>query len=227
MCIPSKTNKTLEYGFSFYLMKDEIIFIDDEEMVSKVIEKTHFQKPKKTFSVERFLYEILTEIVEEDFLFLEKLETEISDIEEQVLKKSTENFNYKMIQINKNISRFYKYYSQLINIGEIMIENNAGSFFRLYTEKMRRLKDEAQILREYNMQVLPSLYSKRLGMLSAFFFRPTPFSHLFPVMSLLPSANLLMVSRQLFSHLLQRVVDVSTSKLSSSSLFSRLDSPPL
>ena len=34
----------------------------------------------------------------------------------------------------------------------------------------------------------------------------------------LPSANLLMVSRQLFSHLLHLVVDVSTSKLSSSSL---------
>ena len=160
ICVPSKTNLAEEYGFSYYVMMDEVIFIDDGNIVSEMIKRVHFQKSKKTLSVEKLLYEVLSEIVEEDFLFLEEIETEISDIEEQILNKSSENFNYKMIQINKNISRFYKYYSQLINMGEILVENNAGSFFKLYTERMRRLKDETQILREYNMQVQDIYHSE-------------------------------------------------------------------
>ena len=46
-------------------------------------------------------------------------------------------------------------------------------------------------------------------MLSAFFFRPTPFSHLFPVMNLLPFENLFMVRRQLFVHPLHLVMELS------------------
>ena len=46
-------------------------------------------------------------------------------------------------------------------------------------------------------------------MLSAFFFRPTPFSHLFPVMNLLPFENLFIVRRQLFVHPLHLVMELS------------------
>lgn len=158
--IPSKLDLNSENGIYFYIMKEEIIFIDDENIVSPLIEKIQSQKTKKDYTLERFLYEFLTSLVEEDFLFLEKIETEISDIEEQILKKSRENFNQKMIKINKNISRFYKYYSQLINLGELLLENKMGVYFNLYTEKVLRLKDETQILREYNMQVQDIYHSE-------------------------------------------------------------------
>ena len=160
MLIPSKDNQTLENAFYFYVMKDEIIFIDNENIVKPLIEKTGLLNHEKTHTLERFLFDFLTVILEEDFLFLEKIETEISDIENIILEKSLENFNLKMININKNISRFYKYYSQLINIGEVLIENKMGSIFKLYTERVQRLKDETQILREYNIQVQDIYHSE-------------------------------------------------------------------
>ena len=49
-------------------------------------------------------------------MFLQKLEKEISMIEELVLRGNCPEFNRKMLFIKKKISRFYRYYTQLADV---------------------------------------------------------------------------------------------------------------
>lgn len=70
------------------------------------------------------------------------------------------NFNYRMLQLKKEISRFYRYYSQLADLGENLYENELDFFgkkeaasFRIFADRAARLQEETQVLREYAMQV--------------------------------------------------------------------------
>jgi len=102
----------------------------------------------------------LVSFIEDDLHYLELFEHEISKVEEDILNANYNEFNYKMLSIKKEISRLYRYYSQLTALGESLSENEMDFFgkdevatFRVFTERASRLQFEAQLLREYAMQV--------------------------------------------------------------------------
>lgn len=98
--------------------------------------------------------------MEEDLLFLQNLEREIAVIEELVLKGSCPGFNVKMLGLKKRIAKFYRYYTQLADVGQELLDNEMEFFgkeelqmFDRYRDRVVRLAGETQILRDYAMQV--------------------------------------------------------------------------
>ena len=90
-------------------------------------------------------------LLEEDILYLAELERGIAEMEEVVLRGDTDHFNYRMLEMKKEISRLYCYYSQLADAGEILCEQHKIS--KIFTGRIQRLWQETQVLREYAMQV--------------------------------------------------------------------------
>ncbi|WP_162300573.1 magnesium transporter CorA family protein [Anaerosacchariphilus polymeriproducens] len=160
LCILDKVNLKKSTGFAFYIQEGRIIFIDDTGFVSASVENIAKIRKRREYSMERFLYDFLLLLIENDLQHLITLEREISKIEEEVLIRKSENFNGRMSIIKKEIARLYRYYSQLSDVGEGLTENENDYFakndittFKVFTDRVTRLRSEALVLREYAMQV--------------------------------------------------------------------------
>ena len=81
-------------------------------------------------------------------------------MEDAALFGTLENFNSHMIAFRKEVLTLFHYYSQLFDIGVVLQEDENGLFrkeerqlFRLFAERINRLREETQLLREYSTQV--------------------------------------------------------------------------
>ncbi|WP_312648343.1 magnesium transporter CorA family protein [Aminipila sp.] len=167
--IPRKREHNENTGFAFYILENKLIFIDDTDLVKKSIEKIMYNKLRKGYTVERFLYDFLVSLIEDDVLYLAEIEKDITKMEELILAREVEDFNYKMLGLKKEISRLYRYYSQLTDLGEGLFDNEMDFFgkddiatFRIFTDRVARLQSETQVLREYAMQV-QEVYQSEIG----------------------------------------------------------------
>lgn len=158
--IPVKKKEKRQHTFHMYLLPGKIIFVDEGEIVTETVEKIVKRGMGKQYSPDRFLGEFLMSFIEEDTLYLAELERTIAELEEAVLRQDTRNFNYEMLGLKKEISRFYCYYGQMINLGEVLSEDGVdymdigeGRGCQLFMERCQRLQQEIQVLREYAMQV--------------------------------------------------------------------------
>ncbi|QHI71616.1 magnesium transporter CorA family protein [Aminipila terrae] len=167
--IPRKREKSQNISFAFYILENKLIFIDDTGLVKKSIERITSGKLRKGYTVERFLYDFLVSLIEEDVVYLAEIEKDITKMEEAILKREVEDFNYRMLGLKKEISRMYRYYSQLTDLGESLFDNEMDFFgkddiatFRIFADRVARLQGETQVLREYAMQV-QEVYQSEIG----------------------------------------------------------------
>lgn len=158
--VPSKTKGHRDVTFAIYITENRVIILDDDGEAEDMVKQIASSSLRKDYSLERFIYDFLLSFINSDLLFLEKLERDIAVIEEDVLDGRAEKFSYRMLYLKKVIARFYHYYIQLKVIGDELSANEDNFFseddvktFNMYADKMERLADETQLLREYAMQV--------------------------------------------------------------------------
>ena len=158
--IPPKQENEVSRAFCMYLLPKKLVFIDNGGTAEAQMKKIAEKKIRSGYTLERFLYDFLAGLLEEDLLFLQNLEREIAVIEELVLKGSCPGFNVKMLGLKKRIAKFYRYYTQLADVGQELLDNEMEFFgkeelqmFDRYRDRVVRLAGETQILRDYAMQV--------------------------------------------------------------------------
>lgn len=168
--VPEKGKKEKHIEFALYIMKGKILLLDEEGKIEEQVQFVAKSAIHQEYTIERFLYDFLQSFISNDLLFLEAIEQEIANIEEDVLKGKADRFNYRMLPIKKVIARFYHYYSQLTEIGEEILDNQENFFdkedlqtFQIYSDRVCRLAGEAQLLREYAMQV-QEVYQSEIGL---------------------------------------------------------------
>lgn len=167
--VPPKEAGRREMSFSMYITKNRIIILDNDNEIDNVISRITNRSIHKDYTISRFLYDFFASFIENDLIFLEHIERDIAEIEEDVLEGRTEKISYRVLKIKKVIARFYHYYSQLMDIGDELSVNEEEFFddealrmFRVYTERVGRLSEETQQLREYAMQV-QDVYQSEIG----------------------------------------------------------------
>lgn len=149
--IPVKKKERRSFNFAVYILEDRLIFIEEDTKVREMIQKIQGRTGGGSYDMGEFLADFFMALIEEDILYLASLEREIADMEETVLQGETEHFHYRMLGIKKEISRLYCYYCQMTDVGEVLAgRKNACAGF---SERVDRMKQEAQSLREYAMQV--------------------------------------------------------------------------
>ena len=156
--------------FAFALDEKGIVFIDDTDTARGIIERIKNSRQWKIPCLERFLYDFLEQIVHEDLHLMEQFDTELVQIEQDILK-TTESRHLKEINlIRSDIRELRIHYEQLIDLVQELEENENGFFqeenlryFHLFSNRMARLYDTASSLRDYTMQ-LSDLYQSQLDL---------------------------------------------------------------
>ena len=136
-------------------MERKIIFIDDTGIVNKQMEGIRQARLRKGYTLERFLYDFLISLIDDDLLYLSSLEKKIAEMEERILEREDKEFNHEMLRMKKEISRMHRYYSQMADMGEMLHENEMDFFgedevtcFGVFTDRAGRRREETPVLRE-------------------------------------------------------------------------------
>ena len=149
-----------DYRFAFALDEKGIVFIDDsgkaEQMIREIKRTKRWRKP----SLERFLYDFLEEIVEDDLTIMERYEDELNQIEEAIVNSDEEGDISRVNEIHSDIRKLLAHYEQVIDMAQELEENENGFFteenlryIHLFMNLLARRHDSAASLRDYTMQV--------------------------------------------------------------------------
>ena len=159
--IPDRENiGSKDFRFAFALDEKGIVFIDDsgkaEQMINAIRRKKRWRKP----SLERFLYDFLEQIVENDLSVLERYEAELSRIEDSMLNTPEPENLGRVNEIYNDIRKLLVHYEQVIDMTQELEENENGFFseenlryIHLFMNLLARRHDSAASLRDYTIQV--------------------------------------------------------------------------
>jgi len=108
----------------------------------------------------QFLVMIFEMLIEDDVIYLQQQEEKLASIEEELLKKIPEHFYEIILQYRKRFSAYHAYYEQLVNLADAMqsdfgqiLTDKERSLWQLYANRVERLHDHVELLREYLVQI--------------------------------------------------------------------------
>ena len=160
--LPNRDNLESEYNtFAFALDEKGIVFIDDTYSTKEIIEEIEKLKRWREYSLERFIYDFLNQIIVDDQKLLKKYENEMDDMEAAILHDEVdENFPERLNEIRSDIRDLRNHYEQLFDLTEVFEENDNNFFskeniryFRLYANRIDRLRDMSTALRDHTIQI--------------------------------------------------------------------------
>ena len=167
--IPDRRNlQENAFCFAFALDEKGIVLIDDSgkagQMISEIRLRKHWREP----SLERFLYDLLEQIVDSDLDMMERYEQELSRIEDNILSSPNQDDLIRVNEIRGDIRELLIHYEQIIDMTQELEENENG-FFReenlrdmhLFMNRIMRRHDSAVSLRDHTIQVR-DLYNSQL-----------------------------------------------------------------
>ena len=160
--IPDRKNiGTKDYRFAFALDEKGIVFIDESGKAEQMIKDIRRKKRWRMPSLERFLYDFLEQIVENDLSVLESYEAELNLIEDSILINTLKPEDLVRVnEIHSDIRKLLIHYEQIIDMTHELEENENGFFseenlryIHLFMNLIARRHDSAASLRDYTMQV--------------------------------------------------------------------------
>lgn len=158
--IPSKINVFKKNNFDCIIFKNRIIFIDDNNYIDKIIENLFDNGNKNNYNLSKFFYEVLSQIIFKDLIFLEEVEEKLYKIENDIINDNFEKFNSRLSEVKKCLLVYYRHYSQLLTVCD-NIKGIENDFFEkdsirligLFSQRVDRLRSETELLREYSLQI--------------------------------------------------------------------------
>lgn len=159
--LPDRENiGSKEYCFAFALDEKGIVFIDDSGKAEQMIELIKRTKRWRKPSLERFLYDFLEQIVENDLLIMERYEEALNQIENEILNSKEKEEIGRINDIYNAIRKLLIHYEQLIDMAQELEENENGFFdednlryIHLFMNLLTRRHDSAASLRDHTIQV--------------------------------------------------------------------------
>lgn len=159
--IPSHTMNKSHSGFRYILSEERLIFIDDTGFALDRVRKMAETQSWKNPGVGVVFAGFLEMIISGDVAFITDMENQLIKLEEEVLESTArDEFNHIISRYRRKIMQFSNYYLQLSDVSSSFAGNDSEFFsegeqrlFQLFTERVNRLREETQMLREYSIQV--------------------------------------------------------------------------
>lgn len=144
-----------------YLVTEKrVVLVDDADFILPLMKHLVKEKRPTEQSVGRFLYDFFEQLIAKDLYKLEEIEDRAEQLEDQVLAHRLEEFSAPMTALRKETMAWFRYYSQLDDVACELRENENSFFtqeeemlFRMFEDRVIRLREESQLLREYCAQV--------------------------------------------------------------------------
>ncbi len=154
--------------FAFALDEKGLVLIDDEGTAQELIGRLSAKKKWRAPSLERFLYDFLEEIVMSDGTLLKSYDDRLAKLENGILGEMKNDPVPGINEVKNELLDLKAHYDQLIDLCQELEENENGFFkeenlryFRLVKERLERLRDRVNSLREYSSQIR-DLYETRI-----------------------------------------------------------------
>lgn len=158
--VPRRSPEGERVAFGYLLTRDRAVLCDDTGTAHAILKRMGKEKRWQENGPGRFFCEFLEQLLVRDFHHLEELEDQLSQLEDRVLAGELENFNAALSPLRKQALGWLRYYNQLDGMACELESNEIGLFspeeeqmFHMLEKRLIRLRDEAQLLREYCLQV--------------------------------------------------------------------------
>ena len=168
LALPRGGRDGARLGCGYLVTKSRVVLVDDSETMVTQLKRIVKEKRLTRKSVGRFLYDLFELLIARDLHHLEEIEDRAGKLEDCVLAGELDDFSAPMSTLRKETMAWYRYYSQLDDVACELRENENGFFsaeecgmFRLFEERVIRLREESQLLREYCTQ-LQSLFQSEI-----------------------------------------------------------------
>ena len=168
LAIPIKHHPIKKRQLIFIVEKNKLTFIDDTDFTQKLLEDVMAKKYWKCPHLTCFLADFLETLIQNDLFYVEELENKISKLEVAALNGDISHFDHRMMTFRKELLTYHYFYSQLIDITDILLENennfldpNQLHLLEIFSRRVERLqniilmlKDSAtQVREEYQSQI--------------------------------------------------------------------------
>lgn len=158
-----------KFRLAFALDERGIVLIDADDYSLTLTEAIRTTRKWKFPSMERFLYDFLEQTIAPDHELLENIETNLNDIERQIMKGDIETLPVQLNDIRYGLLDLHTHYVHMIDLAQELEENENSFFhddnlryFRMFSERVQRHRDQVQELRDYIIQ-LRDLTSEQLS----------------------------------------------------------------
>ena len=159
--LPDRENlKERDFRFAFALDEKGVVFIDDTGRAEQMIDAIRRTKRWRQPSLERFLYDFLEQIVDDDLALMERYEAELNRIEDAIVSSKGKGDMVRVNEIRSDMRVLLVHYEQIIDMTQELEENENGFFseenmryIHLFMNLLARRRDFAVSLRDYTMQV--------------------------------------------------------------------------
>ena len=143
-----------------FFKKNLLLFICDKyPIIDDMISRTKSGEIKCA-SLSKMLYIFFDRLTSEDTYYIENIEQEIAELEEGLITSKKDNYLTKIIILRKKLLKIKRYYERFLNIAESIEENDNElidkktiKYFRMFTNRINRLYQGVNNLRDYVTQV--------------------------------------------------------------------------
>lgn len=157
-------------SFSFFIFKNFflVVVLDDEDKhINDVFNSSSDYVLERGVSITRLVYYFLSELISKDYEYIEELQEEIEELENHDSDEESVKFTNSFRQLSKELLLLRNYYDNLVGIGEELQMNHHSIFeqddmryFEIFTNRIERLSDNVQVLRELLNQANEAHQSK-------------------------------------------------------------------
>lgn len=147
-------------SLTFYLKKDLLILVDDASHMDTLVQLLKDGNLLSSRNLAEFFCQLLGQITNEDSLFLQNMERKMGEVEEQISHADPKKICSTLLHTRKDLLILHSYYQQLLDLCESLEENSNHFFteeecqsFSIYSSRIERLYNQAQMLREYALQI--------------------------------------------------------------------------
>lgn len=157
---PRYTKEGERIAFGYMLTASVVVICDDSGAAHALIKRLGREKRWQENGPGRLFYEFLELLIYRDLHHLEEMEDQLAQMEDRGLSGELDGFNAQVSRLRKEAAAWFRYYDQLDDVACELEENENGFFstnetrlFHMLEKRLGRLRNEAQLLREYCLQV--------------------------------------------------------------------------
>ncbi|MCI5650176.1 MAG: magnesium transporter CorA [Fusicatenibacter sp.] len=159
--VPDKTDPLHDsLKIAYYLQKNRLIFIAEEEQLAKLTLLLFPEDPLDTSDLFHFFFSFVESLIQNDMVFLQNFEKRLSVMEDSLMDTLPRELKTTVLTGRRELLVFHSYYQQMMDLCEIFSENENGLFpsdfcshFNRLAGRVGRLYDHTQMLREYALQI--------------------------------------------------------------------------
>lgn len=160
LSLPKSSKSGIRLTYGYLITGARVVLVDDTGTLQPHLKHIVRDKIRTGEGTGHFFCTLLERLTAKDLRHLEEMEDRIENLEENVLSGEFGNFSASITELRKSAMAWFRYYAQLDDMLCRLQENENGffgdeelQFFHMMDSRIGRLREEAELLREYCAQV--------------------------------------------------------------------------